>query len=600
MARPVARLACVLCLSAVAWGAPERWVEVRAPHVVVWSNSGEKEARRVAREFEQIRAALGQFASQMRQESTADTYVFALRDESTMKRLVPHYWEQKGGMRPGGLYMSGWEKDYALVRLDFGERSSQIVHHEYVHKLIRLNFRRLPPWLNEGLAEFYGTARLREKEIRVGLPSERLTLLRQRAWIPLDKVVAAKDDSPYYRKEEHAARFYAEAWALTHYLIFGPGMGNGKHLNEYAALVERGSDAAQAFRQVFGEPSKIQDAMVPYVNQHLFLGLTITSPEGIQEQNFAAQRLAEAEWLGVLGGFYLHSGRLKEGREALDRALAAAPGLALAHENMGFLQFSEGKDKEASGSFARALELEPSRYLSHYFSTMMTGQGTSPSAAKKLRQGLERALELNPKYAPPYVELSKLMTEQGELERARQLAVRAVELEPGRAGYYLNAARILARMGRLSEARQIAESVALRWTRADRSEALDLADMLIGEEGSQAGEPDSLREARASLVSEASVARGVLRSAACGKPLKLVVRVEDRDLEFRATESFSSGFADTIWYGRDHFSLCHHLEGNPVVVRYKPAAAEFAGTIVAIEVRDARRESLPVESGNRP
>ena len=593
MRMPVLGLACLLWMGTSAWGA-ETWVEVRAPHVVVWSNRSEQEARRVAREFEQIRTALGQFASQMRQESTAEAYVLAVRDESTMKRLLPYFWEQKGGMRPGGVYMSGWEKDYAIVRLDFGERSSQIVHHEYVHKLIRMSFRRLPPWLNEGLAEFYGTAMLQDKEIRVGLPSPRLSVLRQKTWIPLQHVVAAGDDSPYYRKEMYVSMFYAEAWALTHYLIFGQGMGSGKKLNEYATLVESGTDAGEAFRQVFGDPAKIQDAMVPYVNQNMFLGLTIRNPKGIEEGSFVARRVPEGEWMALLGGFYLYSGRGKEAREALEKALAAQPDLALAHENMGLAQFAEGQDGEAAVSFARALELEPGRYLSHYFSTMLTlGKARKPEARQQLRRRLEETLELNPGYAPPYVALSKVLAEQGELERARDLAFRATELEPGRSGYHLNAARILAMMGRVAEAKQIARAVAVQWMQADRSEALDLLDRLSVGDSQSEGQTEKLREARASLSPEAVVARGILQSVSCSESgIRLMVRVGERDLEFRPGESFVSGFADTIWYGRDHFSLCHHLEGNPVVVRYEPATGEFAGTIVAVEVRDEDWERM--------
>jgi hypothetical protein len=50
---------------------------------------------------------------------------------------------------------------------------------------------------------------------------------------------------------------------------------------------------------------------------------------------------------------------------------------------------------------------------------------------------------------------------------------------------------------------------------------------------------------------------------------------------------FSAGFSDTIWYGEDHFSLCHHLAGMRAVVRYKTSTdPAYAGDLSEIEIRD--------------
>jgi hypothetical protein len=47
------------------------------------------------------------------------------------------------------------------------------------------------------------------------------------------------------------------------------------------------------------------------------------------------------------------------------------------------------------------------------------------------------------------------------------------------------------------------------------------------------------------------------------------------------------GYSDTLWFGSDHFSLCHHLEGLRAVVRYKPSAdKQSAGEWVELELRE--------------
>jgi hypothetical protein len=58
-------------------------------------------------------------------------------------------------------------------------------------------------------------------------------------------------------------------------------------------------------------------------------------------------------------------------------------------------------------------------------------------------------------------------------------------------------------------------------------------------------------------------------------------------LTFRTKGSFGAGFSDTVWYGADHFSLCHHIEGMRAVIRYsKSVDANFTGDIAEIEIRD--------------
>src|SRR3981189_2016357 len=61
------------------------------------------------------------------------------------------------------------------------------------------------------------------------------------------------------------------------------------------------------------------------------------------------------------------------------------------------------------------------------------------------------------------------------------------------------------------------------------------------------------------------------------------------------TSTFSSfagarmvGYSDTLWFGSDHFTLCHHLDGLRAVVRYKPGAdKKAAGEWVELELREA-------------
>jgi hypothetical protein len=55
----------------------------------------------------------------------------------------------------------------------------------------------------------------------------------------------------------------------------------------------------------------------------------------------------------------------------------------------------------------------------------------------------------------------------------------------------------------------------------------------------------------------------------------------------KAKDGQMIGYSDTIWYGRDHFGPCHHVEGMHAVVRYRPAISkDYAGDWRSIELRD--------------
>src|SRR2546423_2881710 len=136
------------------------WIEVRSPHFVVSSNAGEKEARRIADQFEQIRALFHSAFANLRVDPAQPVLILAAKNENTMKLLLPEDWEVKGHVHPAGMYQPGEDKHYVLLRLDSGGANPfHALYHEYTHALLHLNFSKLPLWLNEGLSEFYGNSR---------------------------------------------------------------------------------------------------------------------------------------------------------------------------------------------------------------------------------------------------------------------------------------------------------------------------------------------------------------------------------------------------------------------------------------------------------
>jgi hypothetical protein len=93
------------------------------------------------------------------------------------------------------------------------------VYHEYVHYLTRRLVPHWPLWLVEGFAEFYGNIRIKGDQVFIGAPStSHMLFLQQTSLLPISTLFDANSSSPYYNEKSKTSIFYAESWALTHYL----------------------------------------------------------------------------------------------------------------------------------------------------------------------------------------------------------------------------------------------------------------------------------------------------------------------------------------------------------------------------------------------
>src|SRR5205807_6281653 len=68
----------------------ENWIEIKSPHFTVYSNAGEREGRRVAAQFEEIRAVFEQAFPKLRVDSGKSTILYALKNEDSLKLLIPY------------------------------------------------------------------------------------------------------------------------------------------------------------------------------------------------------------------------------------------------------------------------------------------------------------------------------------------------------------------------------------------------------------------------------------------------------------------------------------------------------------------------------
>lgn len=568
-------------------GGEKPWIEVKSPHFRVLTDSGAGDARLVAREFEDFRALMAARFPNFRLESGAPLVIFAARDEETAKALLPNIWKIKGE-KYASYYSPSWEKQFAMVRLDTWGRGAQpAAFYDYAQMVLTLNCRWIPTWLSVGFDEFYSYVLFSEDKAYLGNPSPRLKLLKNMhlAPIPVEVLLDANARSPYLHEYDEVYKFRAEAWLLYHYLVLGPDMDSGAKLQKFLEMIEGGANQKAAFQQVFGPFKSVDAALQRYLERFTLPATTVSNPVRFSDKDFSVRTMTMAETQAELGGYHLWTRDWDHARAYVKDALNNDPNLALAHEEQGFLYLHDGQDTDAVKEFTAALEEDKTLFLSQFFKTMMSPQATSEVRADQsvFRQGLTDTLNLNMQFAPAFVQLSLLALRQKDLKTALNYAIRAESLEPSRAGYHTYTGQILLRMGRYGEAEEHARFVADRWTATDHNEAFELWKSI----------PEANRSAVNPIVEDhpkdTERAEGVLKAATCGDRTQwsLTITQGDQSFSYRQAEKFRWGFSDTLWYGQNHISICHGLEGKRTVVFYKPShSGDVNGEAVEVEVRN--------------
>jgi tetratricopeptide (TPR) repeat protein len=571
----------------------QTWTEVRSPHFRVVTDGSGNDARKVANEFEQMRYVFSLRFKNPNIESGPPLTIVAARDEGTYRSLDPSLWKSQGD-KIAGVFYRGWEKQFALIRLDtWGDANQVVVYHEYTHSILHANFHWLPIWLDEGFAEFYAYTRFQKDRIYVGAPSMRMRALHDQSLIPVSTMLDVNYRSPYFHDEVKEQLFYAEAWAMVHYMVFGTGMENGEKLNKFFNMLQDGTAQQKAFQDIFGDPHAFDSAFSQYVSRLTFVASILPPDHGSDPKSFSERKLAPAEADYELACFHIGAHDRANGRALIEKSLALDPTLAAAHEELGYLNFDQGKDDDAEKEWKQATTLDSSLPRS-LFALTMSGplSGTlahqSPDQLRAAQLTLQQVTRLAPLFAPPYVELAIIEWQLGYLQQAYKDAHQAETLEPWRAGYHILTGHILLHGKQPAFAVTYSRYVATHWFGPDHDEAVDLwqaaPPTMQG-----VGTPLAL-DMPAGVV----VARGRLLEVSCsglpGASQMSITLMPDKPadakpLTFTSYGRLTIGFSDTLWWGEDHFSSCHHLAGHPGVLGYKPQGPK-GPELVDLEVRD--------------
>jgi tetratricopeptide (TPR) repeat protein len=603
-------------LAVSARGKTENWLEVRSPHFIVLSDSSEKQARHVANQFERMRFVFHTVFPNSNVDPGTPIIVLAVKDKKDFQALEPEAYLAKGQLELAGLFLRAPDKNYILLRLDAeGEHPYATVYHEYTHLLSSRAEAWLPLWLDEGLAEFYQNTEIRDKEVVVGEPSpENILLLRQERLLPLPVLFSVDHNSPYYHQENKGSIFYAESWALTHYLQVRDRQQNTHCLTDYARLASQNVDAVTAAERAFGDLKQLQAALDKYVGQRTFYQFTASISAEIDDTTFHVQALSLAQADAVRADFLVYNQRIKDAKPLLERVLRDDPSNPSAHETMGYLEFRQGNLAEARKWYEQAVKLNSQSFLAYYYFaaiTMNSGH-LDPENKSQVENSLRMAIKLNPSFAPAYDELAVFYGMRREnLDEAHTLVLNAVQLDPGNLHYRLSTANILLQMQRptdaiavLQTARSLAKtpdevnSVQNMLEAAQQYQASREQLEQSGDHGVQSTVPQGQSSAQAAPGAVKQPApeephgprrgvKGTIKDVQCSLPAVMELKVDGdgKTLSLHSNNYFKIQFSAVNFTPEGELHPCADLDGMKANVQFFEASGKSAeGQIFSIEL----------------
>jgi len=447
-------------------GRKESWVEVRSPHFVAYSDAGEAEARRTLEGFEGIRSVFSKVLPGIKVDLHKPVVVIVAENEASMRRFVPDQFAGKDPKRSSGLYMRGRERDLAIVRLDAGHQEDQpfaVVFHEYTHAIVHNNFSALPTWLDEGIAEFYGSTEIRSKRVYLGrIPLHHLDILR-RGRMPLKALLQVNHDSPEYMEGSKANQFYAQSWAMVHYLFMDEEARKGDTLAAYLRALSRQPDPLAAAQDGFGDLAKFEGRVAQYVSRPSLtffdMALQVTS----SDKDFRVRPVSEAEALVIRAEVLAQTRKDEEAGLLLDQARALDPRSPHVQAALGLTALRKGDWSGAERALrsAQAAGSTDFRVPLHLAELALQRALDPPVSPEVILGWLEEARRLEPDFPGTHMALCRFHSKDPrEAEKAIQAGMAAIKLAPSDISMRLNFGGVLMALGRETEAKDIGDQVA--------------------------------------------------------------------------------------------------------------------------------------------
>jgi len=451
--------------------AQDRWLAVESKRFTLVTNVPERRAREISTRLEWEADAVFRSSRALRDSSGSRIFVIAAADSVCFEafRLRRH----GRAVEQGGFFSPSLLGSYLIFDAGLPWYQFEPVCHEYVHALVNRQIGNLPLCLNEGLAEYFSTFRAGGRGIEYGhaIDHHRELLLNDRL-MPMDELFSIHVASPAYWEGERRPMFYAESWALVHYLTSTGELR--ERFDRFLARLKRGEAPRGAFGAAFPSESwyGIQDKLKRYVAAKQLPHRQL--PAGVDARPVAMRvsEMRRADVYARLGAVLaeVHNDDRGKGEVCLEAALGVDARCALALAYLGWNADARGRADEAESFYDRAMRADPQSaevWLVAGMGPLVRLSGGSAAghdvswALRQVaiaRERLRRALERDPDNAEALAQYGWTFLYDERVQGGVNALRRASRALPTRADILTNLIVALARSGDVAEATELLDA----------------------------------------------------------------------------------------------------------------------------------------------
>src|SRR3954451_15258212 len=474
MPRPIVLLFLLFALPSFAAITPptdrEKWIAIDAGDLHVFSNAGERETTEIATNLVRMREAIGRI-TQLKVHSAVPTNVYVFRNSGS---FAPYRDAAMGRHADiSGLFVGNEQTNFILLDADAQGGIDRVVYHELTHYFVKNTMAGLPLWFHEGIAEYYSTFSARGDNVDLGIPvKEHVLWLRNQQLIPLAQLFAMDTTDKDYNEGSRQGVFYAESWALMHYLLAGNPQRHDQ-LPKFLALLNEKQPVEQAFQTAFNASfDEMEHELKGYVRRLSFQYRRYSVADLHVPQVPPPHAMDHADVLYHLGDLLTRGtdGRASADAERFLRgAIAENAEHAGAYATLGLLHDLDGRAAEASVEYERAVKFgsdDPDVYLFYGVTVFRSvynasrGSKTPPSELIHARKLFEKAAELAPQSARAYAGIGATYVISDSDPAAGITALeKSMALAPGQDDVAYNLVQLYARGGRRDDAQRLFDDV---------------------------------------------------------------------------------------------------------------------------------------------
>ncbi len=279
---------------------PSPWLEIHSTHYTVITDAGEKTGKEVALRLEQMRAVFGSLLMKDRLNEPLPLTILAFKNDKSYYQTAPL--QQGQPIDVPGFFLAGEDQNFIVLNL-LEPESWRAVARDFALMLLNYNYPPVQGWFDEGLAEYFSSIRLDDKNYEIGSdprlleasrenspgnlgrvntpPKSFTELLSGEAWLALPDLLTMKHDTPAGDEGMRDTLFYAQSWMMMHYLLHAQKLPD---TGTYFGLVQiQHVPVQEAIEKAYGmTPPQLDQAVKDYFHslKSLFIALDASKQPG--------------------------------------------------------------------------------------------------------------------------------------------------------------------------------------------------------------------------------------------------------------------------------------------------------------------------------